>query len=138
MTQTRRSFLRQDPDGSVVINGISCAHMRTVAVQFCGDLLEESSFAADRDGADELPTPRSFLVALIAHIAAKQKSKPNYLAIVNSMNDAQKCTHRFGMRNLHATRNVLRESLACLPNAPDAEKGSRRSNWSEISGFILA
>jgi len=53
-------------------------------------------------------------------------------------NDAQKCTHRFGMRNLHATRNVLRESLACLPNAPDAEKGSRRSNWSEISGFILA
>jgi hypothetical protein len=40
----------------VAINGISCAHTRTDAVQCCGDLLEHGSFAADRGGAVVLPS----------------------------------------------------------------------------------
>lgn len=100
---------------------------------------------------DSISIARDKLVSVLHQIITGSRAKyfvpvleliaTSFQSIIGSDgggNDAQKCTHRFGMRNLHATRNVLRESLACLPNAPDAEKGSRRSNWSEISGFILA
>src|SRR5262249_45228698 len=55
LTWSRRLFSPQGGEGLAVINGISCAPSRTGAVPCCGDLLEENSFAADRDGAGVSP-----------------------------------------------------------------------------------
>src|SRR5262249_53114794 len=84
LTWSRRSSSPQGREGLAVINGISCVPTRTGAVPCCGDLLEENSFAADRDGAGVSPTARSFLVKLTEHIVAKQRSRLAYRPIAIS------------------------------------------------------
>ena len=75
-TWSRRSFLRQGGDILVAINGISCVHMRTVAVRCCGDRRAQESFVVDRDGVGVLPIAPNFWIAINALIAAKPKSRP--------------------------------------------------------------
>jgi len=77
LTWSRRLFSPQGGEGLTVVNGISCARTRTGAVPCCGDLLEQGSFAADKDGMDASPMPHSLSIKLIVLIAAKQKSEPN-------------------------------------------------------------